>query len=112
MSLFQRSKYRSADPYADIDTSRLILRDHLAIDRTVLSNQNTFLAYIRTALTFVIAGLTFIKFFQIPAIVYLGWAFLPIGVATFVVGFIRYNRLRMKLARARAVAREKGLPTT
>ncbi|MCP4570126.1 MAG: DUF202 domain-containing protein [FCB group bacterium] len=79
----------------------MILRDFLAVDRTILSNQNTFLAYIRTALTLFVAGLTFIKFFAQPIIETVGWLFLPVGVLTFVVGLLRYNRLRSALAQTR-----------
>lgn len=91
------------DAYADIDRSGMILRDFLAVDRTILSNQNTFLAYIRTALTFFVGGLTFIKFFDQPIIETVGWMFLPIGVLTFIVGLLRYNRLRGALAQTRKV---------
>jgi len=48
-------------PYQDIK-GQLILRDHLAADRTILANERTFLAYIRTALTLFVAGLSFIHF--------------------------------------------------
>jgi len=87
------------DVYARVDSTRMELRDYLATDRTKLSNQNTFLAYIRTALTLFVVGLTFVKFFGSPVIVAIGWAFAPIGVVTFAVGLIRYNRLRLALAK-------------
>ena len=41
----------------------LILRDHLAIDRTKLANIRTFLAYFRTALLVCASGISFIKIF-------------------------------------------------
>lgn len=40
------------------------LRDPLAADRTVLANERTLLAYVRTSLTLLVAGATFIKFFD------------------------------------------------
>ncbi len=101
MSLLNRHRKDSADVYADIDHSKIILRDYLAIDRTILANQNTFLAYIRTALTLFVGGLTFIKFFDSRVVEYIGWAFIPIGVVTFFVGLIRYNRLRASLSKAK-----------
>jgi putative membrane protein len=36
----------------------LILRERLALQRTVLANQSTFLAFLRTAMYFLIAGLS------------------------------------------------------
>ena len=85
--------------YARVDSGRMELRDYLATDRTKLANQSTFLAYIRTALTLFVAGLTFVRFFDSAIIETIGWVFVPIGVGTFVVGFIRYNRLRLSLER-------------
>ena len=84
--------------YGQDDRAAMKLRDYLATDRTKLSNQNTFLAYIRTALTLFVAGVTFVKFFDSLPIEIIGWTFLPIGVATFVVGSLRYQRLRKALS--------------
>jgi putative membrane protein len=77
------------------------LRDYLATDRTKLSNQNTFLAYIRTALTLFVAGVTFIRFFDSILVEAIGWVFIPTGLVTFAVGFFRYNQLRQALGRIR-----------
>ena len=92
--------HKTADAYnayANVDLSHMQLRDHLAADRTKLSNQNTFLAYIRTALTLFLAGVTFIQFFGSQLVVVVGWIFIPIGLVTFFVGLLRYNRLRLAL---------------
>jgi putative membrane protein len=85
--------------YSDVDSSEFILRDFLAIDRTILANQTTFLAYLRTALTLFVAGITFIKFFENLIVEIIGWVFMPTGVATFFVGLVRYNRIRLALER-------------
>ena len=50
--------------YGRVGRSSMRLRDYLATDRTKLSNQNTFLAYIRTALTLFVAGVSFVRFFD------------------------------------------------
>lgn len=42
----------------------MILRDQLAMDRTILSNERTFLAYTWTALSIVVVGASFIKFLE------------------------------------------------
>jgi putative membrane protein len=102
MRLFRVGTVEDQGAYDHVDVSKLILRDHLAADRTTLSNQNTFLAYIRTALTLFVAGTTFIRFFDMSAIEIIGWAFIPLGVATFFVGFYRYNRLRVVLEKLRS----------
>ena len=98
MSFFNPFRRRT-EAYSTVTSRRKILRDYLAIDRTILSNQNAFLAYLRTALTLFVAGATFIKFFDERVFEIIGWAFMPIGVITAVVGLIRYNRLRRILKR-------------
>lgn len=70
-----------------------LLRDKLAADRTILANERTLLSYIRTALTLIVAGVTFIHFFQTPAIVVLGWVFLPLGAAALGIGLWRYRKM-------------------
>jgi putative membrane protein len=73
--------------------------DKDALVRTTLANQRTFLAYLRTALTFFVAGLTFIRFFDSLIIEIIGWIFVPLGIATFLVGVWRYNELRVRMKR-------------
>jgi putative membrane protein len=97
MRLFGRKSSVGTMFYSGFNTEDMILRDHLAADRTTLSNQNTFLAYIRTALTLFVAGVTFVRFFETPVVEIIGWIFIPIGALTFLVGLIRYNRLRVAL---------------
>ena len=43
-------------PYSKINPSDMILRDHLAYDRTVLANERTFLSYMRTSIALFAAG--------------------------------------------------------
>jgi putative membrane protein len=86
----------------------MILRDYLATDRTILANQNTFLAYLRTALTLFVVGITFIRFFDQLIVVIIGWVFIPIGIFTFLVGLVRYNRLRLVLDKIVAPTAKPG----
>ena len=60
-------------PYSRYCEEELILRDHLAAERTVLANERTALAYLRTMLTFLIGGATFIQFFDLLLIEVLGY---------------------------------------
>ncbi len=92
-----------ATPYKDLE-NQLILRDHLAADRTILANERTFLAYIRTALTLFVAGLSFVHFkdifstqiaiFSSHVVEIIGSVFILLGIATFFVGLVRYRRMR------------------
>ena len=91
-------------PYTGLE-DQLILRDHLAADRTILANERTFLAYIRTALTLFVAGLSFVHFkeiFNLDAVIFssrlieiIGIIFIFLGIATFFVGLFRYKRMQV-----------------
>jgi putative membrane protein len=70
------------------------IRDHLALHRTDLANDKTFLAYIRTALTFFVVGVTFLRFFGLRVIEIIGWVFMPIGAFIFIKGLIRYKKVK------------------
>jgi putative membrane protein len=81
-------------PYSRFTNQDLILRDHLANERTVLANERTFLAYIRTALAFFISGVSFIKFFDSPILHVFGWFFIPSGAVIFIIGLESYRKMR------------------
>jgi len=57
----------------------------------------------RTALTLFGAGLTFIKFFAEAPVVAVGWAFVPLGVATFAVGLLRYLHISARVKKSKSV---------
>lgn len=64
----------------------MILRDHLARDRTILANERTLLAYIRTSIALWAAGGTLVRFFPDHLVLHAtGIVALALGVC--VVGF-------------------------
>lgn len=78
----------------------MILRDHLAYDRTVLANERTLLSYFRTAIALLAAGGTLIKLFAIePGMVRLGYLLLAVGAISIVVGALRFIAVRKRLSR-------------
>jgi putative membrane protein len=81
------------NPYERFQNKELILRDELAIDRTILANERTVLAYLRAALTLMILGITFIHFFDKGILLYLGIIFIPLGLAIGLFGFARYRKI-------------------
>ena len=104
-----------AKPQASTETSgqvmvagSAILRDHLATDRTIQANERTFLAYVRTALTLFVAGVTFIRFFGQPVYYYLGAAFIPLSALILVIGILRYRKMN-DVIRASAEKNDRGL---
>jgi len=52
------------NPYEQFEQDQLILRDQLAIDRTILANERTFLAYVRTSMAAAAVGVSLFKFFD------------------------------------------------
>lgn len=86
----------SEDPYIPFekDHEQMILRDYLAVDRTMMANETSFMSYIRTALTLVAAGGTLIKVFGTDASTQvLGWAFIVIGGLLTVYGYTRFRQI-------------------
>jgi len=68
-----------------------ILRDDMAVHRTTLANERTFLAYVRTALTLFVAGVTFVKFFDNLMVVATGWLMIPVSLVVLAQGISRYR---------------------
>jgi len=79
------------NPYTKFRNRSLTLNDYLAIDRTILSNERTLLAYGRTALAMVIIGGSCLKFFDSIILVVIGWLFLAGGIIVMAIGWRRYR---------------------
>lgn len=84
----------------DRDTNDLILRDFLALDRTILANERTLLAWIRTSLSVIVAGVGFIKFFEMKLISTIGYGLIPLGIMICILGIYRFIKLQRKLPSA------------
>lgn len=83
---------QSNDNYKNKD---LILRERLALQRTVLANQSTFLAFIRTTMYFIMAGLAIQNIFQRHVIIEL--VFYITAASIFIFGVINYIRHKNKI---------------
>ena len=84
--------------YIENGSGKMILRDHLAFDRTVLAVERTILAYVRTALVSFGAGVTVLKLFpdDIFLIVFALISFFIALIST-VFGFLRFIKIRKEL---------------
>jgi len=67
------------------------IRDKLAIQRTVLANQRTLLAFGTGALAIAVAGVTLIKFFTGSWIHWAGWGLLPCAALVLIIGIMNYK---------------------
>jgi putative membrane protein len=77
---------------------QLILRDHLAIDRTRLANERTLLAWLRTALMMLVSGITLLKLFEGVVVMETAGALLiPSSLLCAIWGVRRYLRTRASI---------------
>jgi len=83
--------------YARFQHETLILRDELAIDRTLLANERTLLAYLRSGVALLIAGVSILHFSQENWFQAVGLACLPVGLLTSLFGAFRYRNLQRAL---------------
>lgn len=87
--------------YLDTDARMMILRDHLALGRTVLANERTLMAYLRTAIALAITGLLLIRFSQETGVAFnwtIGWIMLGMSVVVALFGIWRFMMVRNQLA--------------
>jgi len=78
----------------------LILREKLAIQRTNLANQTTLLAFLRTAMYFLIAGISVNNLTSIYYGNLLEFSFIVIAFALFVIGIVNYRIQKIKIAKS------------
>ncbi len=84
--------------YQEFLAKQLILRDYLAIERTILTNEGTFLAYIRTSLTIAVVGVTILNLYpENTTLQYIGGALSLIAIFIFISGLVRTLRMRNKI---------------
>lgn len=79
----------------------LILRENLAIQRTIMANQTTLLSFIRTSMYFLVAG---ISVQNVVRLSHLSWVFfLFYGIAGFLLigGLLNYFRQKRLIEEAR-----------
>lgn len=95
------------DPYEEFRREEMILRDWLALDRTVLANKRTFLAYGRTAIALLALGIAFVKLIHHELFEISGFLLMAVGAFVFVVGLREFslNTVRFK----KLIAKERDL---
>ena len=88
-------------PYLRFDANNLILRDELAIDRTLLANERTLMAYLRSGVALLIAGVSIMHFSSEGWFWMVGLACIPTGMITSVIGVARYRKMNRRIALVR-----------
>ena len=85
--------------YLKFKNEDLILRDHLALERTAMANERTLLAYGRTMIGTIAVGVTFIKLFSGILLTISGWLLISMGSGLMILGFIRYAKIELILSK-------------
>ena len=95
-------------PYSRFCQEEMILRDLLAVDRTVMANERTLLAYVRTALALIVIGVTFLHFLESAVYIVSGYAMTLFGAVVLLTGALRFFQVRRDLAQARVTIDRKN----
>jgi putative membrane protein len=103
------NKENNGSTYSRFNAEDLILRDELAIDRTLLANERTLLAYLRSAVALVLAGFTMIHFAADSNWFWLaGFVSIPVGLLAGIVGIVRFRAMDRTISRIRKQFGEDG----
>ena len=73
------------------NNEKLILRDHLALERTKLANERTLFSYLLTA------GIGIFQIENISRLDGLAWVCIICGIFIFILGFVRFMQMRRHL---------------
>lgn len=76
----------------------MILRDFLALDRTILANKRTLLAYLRTFIGLIAGGIGMIKLVTDGIINIVGYIFIAVSFPVLIIGLIKYIKMQRTLA--------------
>lgn len=77
----------------------IILRDHLAMERTKLANERTLLSYIRASLYMLLGGIALLGLKDFQDLRILGYISLTFSVLLLIIGIFRYTQLKRHLKR-------------
>lgn len=86
-----------SDPYTRFEPGEMILRDELALDRTLLANERTLLSYLRAGVSLVLAGVSFVHFSSAQWYTAFGYLCVVGGVVATFVGVVRYRRMQQMI---------------
>ena len=87
------------DFYEDFLAQEFILRDYLAVERTILANESTFLSYVRTSITFVAGGVTLMQVADLESWKNIGIVAVSLGGLFFLFGCIQAVKMSKKIKR-------------
>lgn len=86
----------------------MILRDYLALDRTILANERTLLSYLRACIGAFAAGIALVKLLDSLATNILGIIFIAVSPVFLVIGIVRFIQVQRKLRTIDQPAKRTG----
>lgn len=78
----------------------LILRERLALQRTILANQSTFLSFLRTAMYFAVAGISIDRLLDLPGGPVYEYVLFGISITVLITGVVNYFVHKRKIVRS------------
>lgn len=75
----------------------LILREKLALQRTILANQSTLLAFVRTSMYFLVAGISINNLTTFRYGFAMELIFMIVSASLFIIGIVNYQRQKQKI---------------
>ena len=85
----------------------MTMREYLALDRTIMANEQSLLSYLRTGLAFAAGGAALLHWERTQVLAVVGGVVLiGIGLATILVGFARFNRMQKILEKVKHLGLE------
>lgn len=79
------------------------IRHLLSAERTGYANERTFLSYIRTSLTLLITGITFLGFTTSIFLTVIAWVFIPTGIVILITGTFYFNKRRKRIRKEKEI---------
>ena len=86
----------------------MIIRDYLALDRTILANRRTLLSYTRTFIGLFGGGIGLVKLLDKTIIVVIGYISMAISVPILIIGIIEYMKMKKSLSSIFIIEEEKN----
>jgi putative membrane protein len=80
----------------------------MAIERTVLANERTFLSYSRTAMAMFVAGVSFLHFTDSLYLAAISIGFIPVAIAVFIFGLYRFKKVQERIREEKQCLAEEG----
>lgn len=78
----------------------LILREKLALQRTILANQSTFLAFLRTAMYFLVAGISINNLTDMKYGSTIEAVFIAVSILLLVFGLVNFRNQKLKIIKS------------